>query len=571
MTRLRGLSALVAALCCLQLVTADPGSFKRRWFYLATNLQVKKNADDAERLLERAAKVGYNGVVLADYKLNILDRVIADYFKHAKSFRAKAESLGIEIIPAVMPFGYSDGILAHNPNLAEGVPVREMQLVRRGNELVCKEQADLLAGIGSIEKHAGNKVSGWDMQDGPGNASIVDRTIKHSGDASLRFNSPKAGQQGDDSNGNCRLATKLKVTPFHQYVLSVWLKCDGVAPAGDIRMFVMNDSGRVLSHSYVQAKADQDWTEHHVVFNSLDHSSLRVYVGCWGMSSGTFWVDDLTCKLAPLVNLVRREACPLTLTSADGRQLVEGKDFNQVTDPEMGNQPWEGSYEVYHSVPAISVPAESRIADGDIVSLSYFHTLLVHENQVAASLDDPAVFSIIKKQLQQVDELFQPKTYFLAHDEIRLANHSPALSSKSKSAGQVLADNVRQCVALVRERSPNAELIIWSDMFDPHHNAVDQFYLVKDSLSGSWEGLPKEMAICNWNHGKASDSLKFFAGRGHAQVLAGYYDEPIQKIVPWLAEARKLDQQGIVNGVMYTTWRNNFSDLEAFANLVWNK
>jgi len=29
---------------------------------------------------------------------------------------------------------------------------------------------------------------------------------------------------------------------------------------------------------------------------------------------------------------------------------------------------------------------------------------------------------------------------------------------------------------------------VWSDMFDPLHNAVDHYYAVKGSLKDSWKG-----------------------------------------------------------------------------------
>ena len=79
---------------------------------------------------------------------------------------------------------------------------------------------------------------------------------------------------------------------------------------------------------------------------------------------------------------------------------------------------------------------------------------------------------------------------------------------------------------IVRDLDPKANIVIWSDMFDPNHNAVDRYYAVNGSLKGSWEGLPADVTIVNWNSGKAADSLKFFAGRGHKQILAGFYDQP---------------------------------------------
>ena len=105
-------------------------------------------------------------------------------------------------------------------------------------------------------------------------------------------------------------------------------------------------------------------------------------------------------------------------------------------------------------------------------------------------------------------------------------------------------------------------------MFDPYHNArkTGRYYLVKGDgpWYGSWEGLPKEVTVVNW-HGHEPgrlDSLKFFAARGHKQILAGYYDADPARIRPWLADAAQVE--GVV-GAMYTTWRDNYADLEKFA------
>ena len=41
---------------------------EHRWVYLGTNLLVNKNVEDAVAILDRAAKAGYNGIVLTDSK-----------------------------------------------------------------------------------------------------------------------------------------------------------------------------------------------------------------------------------------------------------------------------------------------------------------------------------------------------------------------------------------------------------------------------------------------------------------------------------------------------------------------
>jgi hypothetical protein len=106
-------------------------------------------------------------------------------------------------------------------------------------------------------------------------------------------------------------------------------------------------------------------------------------------------------------------------------------------------------------------------------------------------------------------------------------------------------------------------------MFDPTHNAHDNYYLVNGTLAGSWEGLPADALVVNWNSGaKARESMEFFSKRGNRQILAGYYDAPPERIKDWLKQAEGV--KGVC-GVMYTTWQNNFSDLEAFARAAWGK
>jgi hypothetical protein len=66
----------------------------------------------------------------------------------------------------------------------------------------------------------------------------------------------------------------------------------------------------------------------------------------------------------------------------------------------------------------------------------------------------------------------------------------------------------------------------------------------------------------NWNFGGRDKSLEFFARRGHRQVIAGYYDSDPKEVRRWLESAAKVD--GVI-GVMYTTWRSAYEDIEAFA------
>lgn len=535
-------------------------ALSKRWVYVQTNLQVNENADRLEPLLRRAQAAGYNGVLLADYKLNILDRVPNHYFTNARRIRALCEELKLDLIPAIGGFGYSSGILAHNPNLAEGLPVRNMPMVvRDGRVEFAKPPKNLIAG--EFEEFKDQQFAGWSFQDEPGTGTFVDQQTKHGGRAALRIENP-AGV-----HGNRRVSKKLTVRPFAQYHASVWMKAEKFESVADVRMFAIGEDGRVLSYTYLGVKPEQDWTEHHIVFNSLGSSTVQFYVGAWDAHGGKLWIDDARVVEEPFVNLVRRDACPLVVTNADATiRYEEGKDFADLRDPKLGNSPWAGEYDVYHEPPKLTVLPGSKIRNGQSLLVSYYHTVTIHDGQVCCSLSDPQVFDVLSDQVRRIDELFSPRMWMLSHDEIRVANWSAADEQAGLTAGQLLAKNVRKSVEIIKSRNAQAKICIWSDMFDPHHNARDKFYLVRGDFAGSWEGLPPDVTIINWNHGAARKSLPFFGDRGHPQILAGYYDANPAAIRDWLTQSRPQDH---VDGVMYTTWQNNYKDLETFARAAW--
>ena len=65
---MRSLSALVLTLLASTAPAANPAPrYADRWVYCMFNLQVDKSADELIAVIDRAAKAGYTGVVLADY------------------------------------------------------------------------------------------------------------------------------------------------------------------------------------------------------------------------------------------------------------------------------------------------------------------------------------------------------------------------------------------------------------------------------------------------------------------------------------------------------------------------
>ena len=152
--------------CLLAVPAAEPPV--HRWVYLMENLQVNENVPKVQALLKRAAKAGYNGVVVADFKLGVLGRVPDWYFANAEKVRQTAAEVGIELIPAIAPFGYSSAILVHDPNLAAGLPVRGQRFVVTGDKAILESAAKPLQLVpADRSKIPRARAAGWSFQDEP--------------------------------------------------------------------------------------------------------------------------------------------------------------------------------------------------------------------------------------------------------------------------------------------------------------------------------------------------------------------------------------------------------------------
>ena len=372
--------ATVASVLILSVPPADArgaetglasASYGERWVYCSFNLQVDKSADDLIALFERAKRCGYTGVVLADYKFQVLHRVPDWYFRNVERVRAAAARLGIELIPAVFSMGYSNGHLAQDPNLAEGLPVVDQPyLVKNGVAALDSVPAIALKN-GGLEEAKGDKFAGFSFQDDPGVTTFADSSVYHQGRVACRLE-PGAGVPGRTSP-NVRLAQIVELRPHTGYRLSCWVKTRDLAPAGSFQMLALGTGpkGRQLTFHEGGLEPSQDWKYIEVVFNSLDQDEANLYVGFWGEGKGTFWVDDLALEELALVNVLRRPGCPLSVKSADNTtSFEEGRDFEPVADPKLGRVPYEGEFEFNHAGATIRLTRGSRIKDGDRLRVS---------------------------------------------------------------------------------------------------------------------------------------------------------------------------------------------------------
>jgi hypothetical protein len=266
-------------------------------------------------------------------------------------------------------------------------------------------------------------------------------------------------------------------------------------------------------------------------FNSAESGQVRIIAPA-----------KYSLKEVALVHTVRREGAPLRVYD-ERRILREGQDYTAFP---------------------LAVPAGSSIRDGQEVLVDYYAVTPLHGEAVGMCLTDPAVRKWSAENARLVTALLPAGSpLFLQHDEMRHMNSCASCKRMNMTAGELLAWSLRGLIASL----PSNRLYIWSDMFDPWHNALDHFYYVEGSLKGSWEGLPSSVTVMNWNGGEhRRASLEWFAGRGNPQVIAGYYD-PAAHNGYRAARSELKAAMGIrgVVGLMYTTWTNDYSQLEAYA------
>lgn len=528
-----------------------------RWVYLQTNLQVDANVTKAKELFARAARAGYNGVVVSDVKLEFLSKVSEKYKKNAAELLNSAQQNHLELIPCTAAVGYAEGMLANDPNLAESQPVRGAKFVVEGKVIRFEADPAISLANGGFEERSGDSMTGFGFQDEPGKLTFADLSIRHSGTGSLRM---------EPGGTNTRIYKEIVVQPHRLYHGSAWVRSEALT--GQLEMKVLDGNGKSLCEQSAGVERTQDWKLHHVVFNSGDSKVARLYCGFWGEKGGKLWLDDWNVEEVGPVNLVRRSSCPIKVRTADGRELKEGLDFGSFTDPHMGTVPWPGGYEVYHPAPTMSVPEGSTLRTGDVLRADYNTATVLRDGQVSICLNDPKTRDIIAENLSQIQQLWHPSGFFLSHDEIRSGGWCDGCQATGKTAGKILAENIAFCAEQVVKVRPGANVFVWSDMFDPFHNAKKDYYLTRGTLEGSWEGLPKSAIIVDWFFAMRDKNIPFFADRGHRQILAGYYDEDPKQIATWLQDSRR--SKGIV-GVMYTTWKGDYSQLEAFAIAAWGK
>ncbi len=546
--------------CSAEKSAGEPYSY--RWVYVSRDLSQDSHIDDIRAIADTCAAHGLNGIALSAG----FDRLdIADIGRINRLFEVRqiSRDTGVEIIPILFSAGYGGSVLAHNKNLAAGMPVVDaLYQVNNGRAALV---AGLSAGLanGGFEQIESDVPVGFGADEDFGKYVFADQNAPHSGSTCLRFENAQSLQ-----DGSVAIATEIDVTPNRLYRMSLWIRVENTGeenPFGSqkIKLQATADDGRPLEWVNLRFPAEPGWHKVTEAFNSKTYDRVRISIEVRGGTQGTFWFDDLSVEEAGMVNLLRRPGTPLVVRARDGGTVFEeGKDFETVEDTIL-------DFRFDHEGPDIVLTPASRIKEGQRLLVSFYHGIYAYNSQVTLCMSEPEVYDIWRRNARIINDIMHNSKWMLPMDEIRNGGSCKACQERNMTMGQIVGDCITRQTNILRWANPNSEIFMWSDMVDPNHNArADRpyYYYVDGNYDGSWNYIPKDLHIVCWWYKMRETSLSFFSDLGYRTVGASYYDaDDLENPKGWM---EALDKTPNAKGIMYTTWLRKYDLLDDFGELV---
>jgi hypothetical protein len=561
--------AWIALLICLFsqsgiAAAATPPVSRLCWFYLPCNFEDNGSVREAISLLSKGKECGYNGVVVSDPKFGAMKQRPLYYITNLRKFIRQADSLSIEIIPAVVNVGGSEALLQNDPSLAEGMPVKECVFRVQGGKTVIDDRANYL----DLTKNSGSEtdyLKKWDYVDSPHEAV----NVQSSGTAGPTIQMKCS--LSSKSRGMVRVSKKLKLRSFGQYQVDLEVKTVGVDNPDGVHITVIGlDDKKPLNYSSLGVKKNQDWTKHSIIIDTMANSNVVVWLGCWDIRDGVVYLRNPALYAVGGVNLVRREGCPVKVTDSSGDLCYEeGKDFLRWEYKDLGNNGWLGKYHIAPPQVPIQITDNSAIREGQKIKVSYYYVPVIYDGQVGCCLTHPKTFAYFQEELQSIIGVFQPKRILLNYDEIRVAGQCELCRAQNKTCGQLLGDHIRKIREMVKAISPQTTVYVWNDMFDPYQNAVDDYYFAASTFKDSWQGLDDGMKVLNWNYPRRNESLRFFSDKGMAQLISSSVDvsDYEARVKNWVSSAGTVKRLRL-EGYMYTTWQKNYREMKHYHDIL---
>jgi len=512
--------------------------FKKRYVMCQVDPQEKAETHALQRLMERAAAAGYNGLVLGDRfgrYLN-LQRPSRQLLDQIDAIRRKADALGLALIPCSLE---PDQVSYTDRSLTAALPVRDTPFRAQAN--VARAESDPAVALANpgFETAGGGQPAGWEIRQQTARIEHV-RSGARSGEYAVRLR-PAAGRA--PAQAETQLVQRLRVKPYRAYTVSFWARAS--APGTELRMRIEGAGYTTLGAVSARTGSDR-YRSAEAVFNALANKNVWLDFSPAPGTRADVWLDDVALRDVGLRNTVRRDSLPVVVRAADGGALFEeGRDYT-VGDEQL------------------VLPPGSRIREGAGLAVSWHMRPQIYSTRIPASTCHPEYYAIHKQLVAGLDAAFGGPPGFMmryagGHNGWYLGNWDPACGEMK--AGALIALTIRKSETLLRGVRASCELYLWNDIVDPFACAKPAYGLWRGSLEGAWEGVARSTLIVNRNPEHLTESLLFFARRRHEQIVAcPARTDAISGRLHGLEAAEAAGATGIV-GFMYGSGYETFEEL----------
>jgi hypothetical protein len=530
------------------------------WYWQKAYPATQTDVANIEAQIDTAFSYGYTGVAFWTATPGLIGGADNSYsLPYLQQLVSYAQAKGMQTMAGTSAFGYSDDALVNNPNWAEGEHITGSQFTVNASKTAL---VPLNSFGGLVNPGFESGLTGWTSDNST--TMGIDPLVAHSGTASAYITNATTASQFHQT---------LNVTPWREYHAQIWVKTSNFQ--GIFQIEVLDPATDTVSfNSTIGQQSTQDWTAVDITFNSRGSTQPALMFGVFGASSGTIWFDDVFIEETSLIYVLRRSGTPLTVYDPAHPATIfqEGTDFNPIADPQIASGILFPFNNFYHAPGTVTLPSTTTLQPGQTVAIDYYAVQPAQQGaDVGICLTEPSAQTWLQQNAQDVvSDLPAGLGFLLAYDEMRHMNSCALCKAKNLTPGQLLAWHVTNTYNMYHSLAPSASYYIWSDMFDPYHNAINNYYFVEGNIAGSWTGLPSAVTVMNWNLGNLTNSLTWFSGLNAQQpthfnqIIAGYYDSG-----DGTGAATQEVQQasGIpgVNGLMYTTWASDYSQLQQFA------
>ena len=528
-----------------------------RWFQLEVNLQQPAELDKAVKAIDDAAAAGYNGVIFKDPTLQSGSRFSPAYVSALTKVTGEAKKTNIEFIPSIAPIGSASGLLQGNLSLAEAMPYKNVHFTVTGGHL---KPSDPLPPVtnGGFDTFAGDLPTGFKAAAHPGVAAFQDTAMKHGGAASLRVEAQAAIQPAN----TVMYEQALIVQPWHQYRLGIWTKTL-TAPTAKVTLKPLSPAGVLMA--YHDWPNTPDWAKSVMVFNSQDNSTINIQLLVQPMAANAkVWIDDLTIEDVGILNITRRDDCPLVIRGDDGAIYNEYVDVDDVNDKFVPPGSTTPQFDITHDPKPITVLGNSRLKETQQIVLDYYAAILV-DNKPTLCFNSPTARSILRNEVRRVIALTHPHFVFFDVKDVMALGWDPACEATGKTTGEMLADFLKNETENVKSIDSKIQVATYTNMYDPNANSKDSYFYARGGTSGSIIGVPKGTIFLNDNFASGVPSLGYFARLGYSQILLGFFDnaDGVPTIDKW--EKTAVGTKNIL-GFGYISPKGDYSHLSDFAH-----